>query len=67
MMSNSEPTRDPVIVAAARTAVGRAKRGSLATYRPDEMAAEVVKELLKRAEPLAPEDVDDVIIGCAFP
>ena len=59
--------REAVIVAAARTAVGRAKRGSLASVRPDEMIAAVIQDLMKRAAPLRPEDVDDVIIGCAFP
>ena len=66
-MNNSDPTRDPVIVAAVRTPVGKARRGSLVTVRPDEMAATVVCELMKRANGLNPEDVDDVIIGCAFP
>lgn len=68
-MSKRDPKFDPVIVAAARTPVGRAKRGSLATVRPEDMAAAVITELLKRAEPLSrkPEEIDDVIIGCAFP
>jgi acetyl-CoA acyltransferase len=59
--------RDAVIVAAARTPVGKAKRGSLATVRPDELMALVIKELLKRAPALAPAEIEDVIIGCAFP
>ena len=59
--------QEAVIVAAARTAVGRARRGSLASVRPDEMIAAVIQDLMKRAAPLRPEDVDDVIIGCAFP
>jgi acetyl-CoA acyltransferase len=59
--------KEAVIVAAARTAVGRAKRGSLASVRPDEMIAEVIRELMKRASPLDPAQVDDVILGCAFP
>jgi len=66
-MNKLDPSREPVIVAAARTAVGKAKRGSLVTYRPDEMASMVIKELLKRAEGLDPADIDDVILGCAFP
>ncbi len=59
--------RDAVIVSAARTAVGKSKRGGLATVRPDEMAAEVVKELLRRTPGLDSADVEDVILGCAFP
>ncbi len=59
--------RDPVIVAAARTAVGRAKRGGLSTTRPDEMAVAVIRDLLRRASVLNPSEIDDVILGCAFP
>jgi acetyl-CoA acyltransferase len=66
-MNNIDPTREPVIVAAARTPIGKAKRGKLATVRPDQMAVVVIKELLRRAEGLAPADIDDVILGCAFP
>jgi acetyl-CoA acyltransferase len=67
VMNNQDPNREAVIVAAARTAVGKAKKGGLVTTRPDEMAAEVIRDLLKRAEGLNPEEIDDVILGCAFP
>ena len=66
-MKTNDASRDPVIVAAARTAVGKAKRGSLATVRPDEMAVAVIKKLLKQAESLKLADINDVILGCAFP
>ncbi len=66
-MVKTDASRDPVIVAATRTAVGRAKRGSLASTRPDEMASAVIKELLRRLPALDPAEVDDVILGCAFP
>jgi acetyl-CoA acyltransferase len=66
-MNTNDATRDPVIVAAARTAVGKAKRGSLATVRPDDMAVAVIKDLLKRVEAVKPEEINDVILGCAFP
>ncbi len=59
--------QDAVIVSAARTAVGKAKRGGLATVRPDELAAEVIKDLLRRTPGLDPTAIDDVILGCAFP
>ncbi len=59
--------KEAVIVSAVRTAVGRAKRGTLADVRPDEMAAVVIKEALSRAAPVKVEDVEDVILGCAFP
>ena len=67
MMINRDAKHDAVIVAAARTPVGRAKRGSLATTRPDELAAEVFRGLLARVDGLDPAEVDDVILGCAFP
>jgi acetyl-CoA acyltransferase len=59
--------RDVVIVAAARTPVGRAKKGGLATVRPDELAALVIKDLLERTPQLDPAEIEDVILGCAFP
>src|SRR5512142_2526328 len=59
--------RHAVIVAAVRTPVGKAKRGGLATVRPDEMAATVIGALLERTPNLDPAEIDDVIIGCAFP
>jgi acetyl-CoA acyltransferase len=60
-------TKDAVIVSAARTAVGRARRGRLVDVRPDEMAAVVIKEALDRVELVQAKDVEDVIMGCAFP
>ncbi len=60
-------TREVVIVSALRTPVGKARRGSLVTVRPDEMTALVIKELLKRTPELDPVEIEDVIIGCAFP
>ncbi|MFQ5343279.1 MAG: acetyl-CoA C-acyltransferase [Anaerolineae bacterium] len=59
--------KEAVIVSAVRTAVGRARRGTLADVRPDEMAAVVIKEVLNRAEPVKAEHVEDVIMGCAMP
>ena len=59
--------REAVIVSAVRTAVGKAPRGSLRTVRPDDMAALVIREALARADPLKPEQVEDVILGCAYP
>jgi acetyl-CoA acyltransferase len=59
--------QDAVIVAAARTAVGKAPNGTLRTVRPDEMAATAIGEALRRADGLEPSDVDDVILGCAMP
>jgi acetyl-CoA acyltransferase len=55
------------IVAATRTAVGKAGRGTLRNTRPDDMAAGCITELLKRTPQLDPKEIEDVIIGCAFP
>jgi acetyl-CoA acyltransferase len=58
---------EAVIVSAVRTPVGKAKRGGLATVRPDEMGAAVIKELLNRTPNLDPAQIEDVVFGCAFP
>ncbi|MEH6888777.1 acetyl-CoA C-acetyltransferase [Bacillus sp. JJ864] len=58
--------REAVIVAGARTPVGKAKRGSLNTVRPDDLGALVVKETLKRANNYD-GPIDDLIFGCAMP
>ncbi|MFJ8263351.1 acetyl-CoA C-acetyltransferase [Rummeliibacillus sp. NPDC094406] len=57
--------REAVIVAGARTPIGKAKKGSLATVRPDDLGALVVKETLRRAGYEGP--IDDLILGCAMP
>ena len=60
--------KEAVIVSAVRTPVGKAKRGSLVKFRPDDLAAIVMKEVVKRTNgAVKPEDIDDVIIGNAFP
>jgi len=58
---------DAVIVEAVRSPGGRYKRGGLAATRGDEIGIQVLKGLLARVPPLKPEDVDDVIVGCAMP
>ncbi|HEY7493194.1 MAG TPA: thiolase family protein [Candidatus Tectomicrobia bacterium] len=59
--------REAVIAAAVRTPVGRAPRGLLKDTRPDDLAALVMQEALRRVPGLAPEEVEDVILGCAIP
>ena len=54
------------VASAVRTAVGKAKRGALVNYRPDDMAAEVIKAAVDRAG-IKPEQVQDVVMGCAIP
>jgi len=67
MIETKDPKYDPVIVAATRTAIGKAKRGTLKSTRPETLAAAVINELLKRAQDLDPHELDDLIVGCAFP
>jgi acetyl-CoA acyltransferase len=59
--------KEAVIVAALRTAVGKAPRGMLSETRPDDMAAAVIRDLIARLPELKPEEIEDVVIGCAFP
>lgn len=60
-------TREAVIVAGSRTAVGKSKRGTTRNWRSDEMAAAVIQDLFRKAPALDPMEIDDVIIGCAMP
>ena len=55
-----------VIVGAARSAVGRAVKGSLSAVRPEDMLAQVLRATVERAG-VDPARIEDVIIGCAFP
>jgi acetyl-CoA acyltransferase len=59
--------QDAVIVSATRTPVGKAPAGSLRTVRPDDMAAAVIQEVLRRAPGVDAKEISDVIIGCAMP
>src|SRR5215216_2983804 len=60
--------REAVIVAAARTAVGKAKKGVTRDARSDDMAAAVIEEVMRQTEgKLDPQEIDDVSIGCAMP
>src|SRR5258707_6140716 len=59
--------KEAVIVSAARTAVGKAPAGTLRGTRPDELAAAVIGEALRRAPGIDPREIDDVILGCAMP
>jgi acetyl-CoA acyltransferase len=58
---------EAVLVAALRTAVGKAPRGSLRTTRPDDMAAEVIRAVVAKTPQVQPHEFDDVILGCATP
>jgi acetyl-CoA C-acetyltransferase len=59
--------REAWIVAAARSPIGRANKGSLVSMRPDDLTASVVRAALARVPALPPASVEDVIVGCAQP
>lgn len=59
--------REAVIVAGARTAVGKAPKGTLRHVRPEDMGAAVIRNVLERVPQVQPEMIDDVIVGCSFP
>lgn len=60
-------TKQAYIVAAKRTACGKANKGSLRFIYPDTLGGEVIKDLMRQVPDLDPAEVDDVMIGCAFP
>jgi len=61
-------SREAVIVAVSRTAVGRAEKGVTRNVRPEDMAVAVIQDLLGRVEgKLDPARVDDLVLGCAYP
>lgn len=59
--------REAVIVSGARLAQGKAPRGTLKDVRPEDLAATVIREAIRRVPGLDPQSVEDVILGCAFP
>lgn len=59
--------KEAVIVSMARTAVGKAKKGSLAQTRADDLGKAVLEAVIERTPGLRKEDVEDIIIGCAMP
>lgn len=58
---------EAVIVSGARTAVGRAPRGTLRGVHPVDLGASAIREAVGRVEGLEPSEVEDVILGCAMP
>jgi len=59
--------KEAVIVSAVRTAVGKAPKGTLKNTRPDEMGAAAIRAAVEQVEGLDKSQIDDVIMGCAFP
>jgi acetyl-CoA acetyltransferase len=58
---------EAVIVATARTPIGRAFKGSLKDLRPDDLAAFIIRTALEKVPQLDPEDIDDLMLGCGLP
>ena len=58
---------EAVIVSTARSPIGRAVKGSLATMRPDDLATQMVRAALDKVPALDPRDIDDLMMGCAQP
>ncbi len=62
-----ESPRDAVIVATARSPIGRAHKGSLRDLRPDDLAATIVQAALDKVPGLDPREIDDLYLGCGLP
>ncbi len=61
------PSSSPIVIAGyARSPFTLARKGALARVRPDDLAAQVIRELIARTR-VRPEDIEDIIMGCAFP
>src|ERR671912_160515 len=58
---------EAVIVATARSPIGRAAKGSLVSIRPDDLSTQIVTALLDKVPQLPREDIEDLIMGCGQP
>ena len=58
---------EAVVVATARSPIGRAFKGSLTSIRPDDLAAQIITAALGKVPQLDPEDIDDLLLGCGLP
>src|SRR6266849_918232 len=58
---------EAVIVATARSPIGRAGKGSLTSIRPDDLTAQIVAAALAKVPQLDPADIDDLMLGCGLP
>ena len=61
------PAPEAVIVATARSPIGRAAKGSLVDVRPDDLAAVIVRAVLDKVPALDPHEIDDLLLGCGLP
>ncbi|RKR90249.1 acetyl-CoA C-acetyltransferase [Micromonospora pisi] len=64
---STDPSRTAVIVATARSPIGRAGKGSLRDLRPDDLAATIVQAALDQVPQLDPTQIDDLYLGCGLP
>jgi len=58
---------EAVIVATARSPIGRANKGSLVDLRPDDMSAQIVRALMAKVPQVKPDDIEDLLMGCGQP
>src|SRR6202049_3152408 len=58
---------EAVVVAAGRSPIGRAMKGSLVAVRPDDLGAHIVTKVLEQVPQLHPHEVEDLICGCGLP
>ena len=59
--------REAVVVASSRTALAKSFRGAFNMTRPDELAAHCIKDILRKTPKLDPNEIEDVVLGCAQP
>ena len=58
---------EAVIVATARSPIGRAFKGSLLSIRPDDLTCQLITAALAKVPQLSPDDIDDLMLGCGLP
>src|ERR687883_183575 len=58
---------EAVVVATARSPIGRAFKGSLVDLRPDDLVATIIQAALDKVPQLDPHDIDDLMLGCGLP
>src|ERR1700712_102788 len=66
-MAQSSGTPDAVIVSAVRSPIGRARKGTLAGMRPDDLTVQMVRAALDAVPALDPAEIEDLMLGCGLP
>jgi len=67
MRKGKDAMPEAVIVATARSPIGRAVKGSLTTIRPDDLVVQVIRAALAKVPALDPSSIEDLILGCGLP